>query len=127
MFLVRSSPSGGIQGHGDAALHRVHYQEGKFALANLLVALIPNDLRVCDAKYLYYLLMAKKNEYFVPLMSGTANVSLKIQDIADVNMLLPPLEEQRRIVAQIEELAAKIEEARGLRREAVEEAEKLIG
>jgi len=26
-------------GHGDAALHRVHYQEGKFALANLLIAL----------------------------------------------------------------------------------------
>jgi type I restriction enzyme, S subunit len=40
--------------------------------------------------------------------------------------LLPhPLEKQRRIVARIEELAAKIEEARGLRREAVEEAEEL--
>lgn len=39
---------------------------------------------------------------------------------------LPPLEEQRRIVARIEELAAKVEEARGLRREAMEEAEALI-
>jgi type I restriction enzyme S subunit len=38
---------------------------------------------------------------------------------------LPPLQEQRRIVARIEELAARIEEARGLRREAVEEVEKL--
>lgn len=38
---------------------------------------------------------------------------------------LPPLSEQRRIVARIEELAAKIEEARGLRREVVEEGEKL--
>jgi type I restriction enzyme S subunit len=36
-------------------------------------------------------------------------------------LVLPSLEEQRRIVARIEELAAKIEEARGLRREAVEE------
>jgi len=35
---------------------------------------------------------------------------------------LPPLDEQRRIVARIEELAAKIEEARGLRREATGEA-----
>jgi type I restriction enzyme S subunit len=35
---------------------------------------------------------------------------------------LPPLQEQRRIVARIEELAAQIEEARNLRREAVEEA-----
>lgn len=101
-------------GHGNAALHRVHYQEGKFALANLLVALHPYDSMLCSAKYLYYLLTAKKNEYFVPLMSGTANVSLKMQDIAAVEIPLPPLEEQRRIVARIEELAAKIEEARVL-------------
>ncbi len=113
-------------GHGDAALHRVHYQEGKFALANLLVALIPNNSSLCDTKYLYHLLMTKKDAYFVPLMSGTANVSLKIQDIANVEIPLPPLTEQRRIVARIEELASRIEEARGLRKEAVEETENLL-
>src|SRR3990172_7412683 len=43
-----------------------------------------------------------------------------------IEIPLPPLDEQRRIVARIEELAAKIEEARGLRRQAVEEAEALI-
>src|SRR5205807_2237025 len=79
-------------GHGDAALHRVHYQDGKFALANLLVALYPKDTSVCDAKYLYHLLMAKKDEYFVPLMLGTANVSLKEKDIANVKIPLPPCE-----------------------------------
>lgn len=36
---------------------------------------------------------------------------------------LPPLDEQRRIVARIEELAAKVEEARGLRRVAAEEVD----
>jgi type I restriction enzyme S subunit len=36
---------------------------------------------------------------------------------------LPPLSEQRRIVARIEELAARIERARGLRRQAVREVE----
>ncbi len=39
---------------------------------------------------------------------------------------LPPLSEQKRITARLEELSTKIEEARGLRREAVEEAEALI-
>src|SRR5438094_2235260 len=67
-------------GHGHAALHRVHYQDGKFALANLLLALLPKDINVCDPKYLYHLLMARKDEYFVPLMLGTANVSLKDKD-----------------------------------------------
>ena len=76
-------------GHGHAALHRVHYQEGKFALANLLVALLPKDPAQCNPKYLYYLLMAKKNELLVPLMIGTANVSLKETDIAQVEVLLP--------------------------------------
>lgn len=40
--------------------------------------------------------------------------------------LPPPLDEQRRIVARIEELAAKVEEARGLRRQSAEEAEVLL-
>lgn len=39
---------------------------------------------------------------------------------------LPPLAEQQRIVARIEALATKVEEARGLRRQAVEEAEGLV-
>jgi type I restriction enzyme S subunit len=39
----------------------------------------------------------------------------------EIEIPLPPLEEQRRIVARIAELAAKVEEARGLRREAVED------
>src|SRR5260370_16832332 len=73
-------------GHGDAALHRVHYQEGKFALANLLVALLPIDPNICYAKYLFHLFMAKKEAYFIPLMTGTPNVSLKIHNIAKVNI-----------------------------------------
>ncbi len=66
--------------------------------------------------------MARKDDLLVPLMLGTANVSLKEEDIANVEIPLPPLSEQRRIVARIEQLAAKIEEARGLRRQAEEEA-----
>jgi len=44
----------------------------------------------------------------------------------EIEIPLPPLSEQKRIVARLEELAAKIEEARGLRRQAVEEAEALF-
>lgn len=112
-------------GHGDAALHRVHYQEGKFALANLLVALLPSNPEICFAKYLYHLLMARKDELFVPLMLGTANVSLKERDIAEVEIPLPSLAEQRHIVARIEELAAQINEARALRNKSLQETEAL--
>jgi type I restriction enzyme, S subunit len=46
---------------------------------------------------------------------------IRPEQFLEINIPLPSLEEQRRIVAGIEELAARIEEARGLRREAVEE------
>jgi len=113
-------------GHGDAALHRVHYQDGKYAVANLLVALVPNDHAVCNPKYLYHLLNTKRDELLVPLMQGTANVSLKIDDIAAVEIPLPPLAEQRRIVAKIDQLAAKIAEARGLQNDAADAEERLL-
>lgn len=113
-------------GHGHASLHRVHYQEGRFALATLLVALLPKDPMRCDARYLYHLLMAKKDEYFVPLMQGTANVSLKERDIAGVQIPLPPLDEQRRIVARIEALVACIAEARVLRQATVDDMRQLL-
>ena len=58
--------------------------------------------------------LGQYQNYKVPLMQGTANVSLEEKDIASVEIPLPPLAEQRRIVARIEELAAKIHESRGL-------------
>jgi restriction endonuclease S subunit len=113
-------------GHGDAALHRVHYQDGKFALANLLVALLPKDPSVCDARYLYHVLMTRKDELLVPLMQGTANVSLKEQDIARVEISLPTLTQQQRIVAQIDELSVPIREAVALREQARIESLEII-
>jgi type I restriction enzyme, S subunit len=60
--------------------------------------------------------------------TGTTKASrnrFKEQFFLAMQIPLPPLDEQRRLVARIEALAAKIEEARGLRRLAVEEAEAL--
>ncbi len=48
---------------------------------------------------------------------GTTNrVRLVESRFLGTHILLPPLEEQRRIVARVEALAARIEEARGLRK-----------
>lgn len=49
---------------------------------------------------------------------GTTNrVRLQLERFLDIEVALPPLPEQRRIVARIEELSAKIEETRSLREE----------
>jgi type I restriction enzyme S subunit len=58
---------------------------------------------------------------------GTTNyAAIRPADVLSYKIPLPPLSEQRRIVARIEELAAKIEKARGLRRKAGEEAKALL-
>ncbi|MGD1043151.1 MAG: restriction endonuclease subunit S [Sedimentisphaerales bacterium] len=113
-------------GHGHAALHRIHYEEGKFAVANLLVALVVKDENICLPKYLYYLLDIKRDEYFVTLMKGSANVSLKLKDIANVMIPLPTISEQRRIVKKIDELASKIDLLKKLQAETEKELNALL-
>ena len=57
---------------------------------------------------------------------GTTNrVRLKEERFLALEVGLPPLAEQRRVVARIEEMAAQIHEARTLRHQAAEEAEAL--
>jgi len=96
-------------GHGHASMKRIHYQEGKFALANLLFALFPKDENVLNAKYLYYVLTPKLEDLFVPLMKGTANVSMKMSDAVNVQLPLPPLEKQLEIVEQVNNQKSIIE------------------
>lgn len=63
------------------------------------------------------------------LSSGSTPISrnrLKEDKFLSMTIPLHPIPEQRRIVEKIQELTAKIEEAKGLRREAIESAETLV-
>jgi type I restriction enzyme S subunit len=78
-----------------------------------------------DKKFLDYF---SKTPYFreqVKAQGSTNYAAIRPQHVLNYQIPLPPLSEQRRIVARIEELAAKIEEARGLRRKSVGELEAL--
>ena len=85
-------------GHGHASLNYVHYQEGKFALGTILVALTPKDETILNAQFLHLYLSRLKDIILVPLMSGAANVSLSISKIKTVEIPLPPIDEQLKIV-----------------------------
>ncbi|HAQ20361.1 MAG TPA: hypothetical protein DCR40_14195 [Prolixibacteraceae bacterium] len=93
-------------GHGHASMKRVHYQEGKFALGNILCAVIPNDEAQLNAKYLHLLLQQFKETLLVPLMKGAANVSLPMNKLADVEIEVPSLNRQLEIIA-LEEVASE--------------------
>lgn len=87
------------RGHGVASLNHVYYQEGKFALGNILCAVIPVDESVLNAKFLYYYLEYTKDYTLVPLMKGGANVSMHCSDIEKVKIPIPTIQEQVRIIS----------------------------
>lgn len=93
-------------GHGHASMKRVHYQEGKFALGNILCAVIPKEEAQLNAKYLHLFLQQFKETLLVPLMKGAANVSLPMNKLADVEIEVPSLERQLEII-ELEEEAAE--------------------
>jgi type I restriction enzyme S subunit len=94
-------------GHGHASMKRVHYQEGKFALGNILSAIIPNDEKQLHPKYLHLYLQQFKDSLLVPLMKGAANVSLPMNKLSDVEIEVPSLERQLEII-ELEEEAAEL-------------------
>ena len=79
------------------------------------------DKRQLDARYLNYLTKTPAFvDFCIRASEGTTNrLYLQESTFLAQRMLLPPLPEQRRIVARIEELAAKIEAARELRAQGV--------
>jgi type I restriction enzyme S subunit len=62
----------------------------------------------------------------VAAQGSTNYAAIRPNDVFGYTIPLPPLAEQRRIVARIEELVAKVEEAQRLRNQALEEAEAFI-
>jgi type I restriction enzyme S subunit len=77
---------------------------------------------------LNYFKTKEGREQLIKISPGSAgrNRVLSLKRIHEVMIPLPPIDEQRRIVARIEELTARIEEARELRRRAVEESGVII-
>ena len=90
------------RGHGVASIDRIYYQDGKFALGNILCAITPKDSEVLSAKFLRYYLFDKKDVLLVPLMRGGANVSLTMDSLKKVKIPIPPIADQQRIVRALD-------------------------
>ncbi|MCM8921582.1 MAG: restriction endonuclease subunit S [Candidatus Thiodiazotropha sp.] len=91
-------------GHGHASLKNVHYQEGKFALGTILVALTAKDAQELNIQFLHLYLFQLKDQVLVPLMSGAANVALSVTKIKSVEIPLPSIERQTEIVEQFKSI-----------------------
>src|SRR5258706_7785220 len=97
-------------GHGSATLKRLHYQEGKFAVGNILCAAFPISAELESARSIFEYLTAFKEELLVSKMIGTANVSLTLGKIGAVPIPIVPPTVQRR-VDELMTLCDQFEEA----------------
>jgi len=93
-------------GHGRASMNRLHYEQGKFAVGNILCAAIPIEPTLVSARFLFEYLTAYKEALLVSRMKGTANVSLTIGRIAGVPVPLVSRASQ----ARVEELMTLFDE-----------------
>lgn len=94
------------RGHGVASLNQVYYQDGKFALGNILCGVTPIDNTKLSASFLYHYLNYKKDTLLVPLMKGGANVSLTVDSLRRVKVPVPPIEVQNKIVSMLDSFVA---------------------
>jgi restriction endonuclease S subunit len=78
-------------------------------------------------KYLFYYLYSKEGqEQIRKCFVGSAQGGINRNFLKRVFIPLPPLEEQKRIVAKLDEIFSRIEKARKLREEALKEAEQIM-
>jgi type I restriction enzyme, S subunit len=146
LYTKDVKPGSGVQAkwlyrveEGDFVYNRLFAWKGSFALAtgdnagcyvsNEFPCFVIRSDRV-DGRYLWrYFSQASAWDEALGLSTGgtpTSRNRLKEDKLLEMEIPLPPLVEQRRIVARIEELAAKIDETRNMRQQAAGEAEGLI-
>ena len=113
-------------GHGHASIKRIPYIAGEFSVGSILCVCLVKQSNKLSGRYLHYYLTKNKDSLLVPLMQGSANISLKVDDIENVAIPLPPLAEQQAIVAQLDVLEDKIQQLEALLTAAEAEMERLL-
>lgn len=101
--------------------------EGDGALCTSHFFLFDVNRNKIEPRYLQAIFTANylEPQLSAPAKGTTGYAAVRPKHLLAAEIPLPPLDEQRRIVARIEALAARIAEARSLRQQAVDEAEEL--
>jgi len=76
-----------------------------FVTNNSLVIDFPIEEEILRKTYFYFLQAANKER----LVTGTAQPQVTINNAAEIELPLPPLKEQQRVVAKIEELFSELD------------------
>jgi len=125
IVIVKSSGSKKKIISGKAAMF-IADREKKILASNFVLAIRPDRKSVLP-KWLLFCLNSDSAKQFVEKIIGiTTYPNLKPQEYLKMQIPLPPIIEQLRIVKKIEELFEKIDQAKKLREEVSAETEELI-
>ena len=124
-ILVNKS-SGSSRLVGWPALFKDPKDGRMYLFSNFMLRLRPKRNILISHFLLYYLHSPIARSIYLGAQDTTSGLrNLRVRDFMNQPIPLPPLEEQRRIVARIEELMERIREARHLRQKAREDTERL--
>ena len=128
MILVRPGDlvvSGINAAKGDIAIYDPN--EGTPVAATIHYGAYEINPQRADLRFVWWMLRSHFfQELLLEYVPGGIKSELKAKRLLPIPVPLPPLAEQQQVVTQIEELAAQIREARGLRHQAAEEAAILV-
>ncbi|MBI4224976.1 MAG: restriction endonuclease subunit S [Candidatus Sungbacteria bacterium] len=97
------------------------------AIASTGFCVISPRTDVCDSQYLFLLISSREFiDKVLVHQKGASYPAVRDEDIFSLEIPLPPIGEQRKIVARLEELLGKITEAKRLRAEAQEAAQAIL-
>ncbi|WP_161939445.1 restriction endonuclease subunit S [Thermosulfurimonas dismutans] len=116
--FVLLAEDGGFYKAGEKS---AYIMRGRF-WANNHVHILKGKTSILENLFLMHYLNAID---LTPWLTGATRPKLNQNSMKKIPIPLPPLEEQRRIVARIEELMARVREARRLREEALKDTDRL--
>lgn len=111
-------------GTGKCALVR---EEQRFSLGQRVMMIRPNKDRILPRFFLHQLLSPLvQEEQIVPLSKGSASPHLNIGALKTFNLNVPPLSEQRLVVAELDALQVEVDALKRLQAETAAELDALL-
>ncbi|MCX6927933.1 MAG: restriction endonuclease subunit S [Verrucomicrobia bacterium] len=128
---VRGEPRAGdvvfVREGGGTGKCAVVQPRQRFSLGQRVMMLRPNTKRILPSFFLHQLLSPQiQEDQIAPLSKGSASPHLNIGALRRFNLVLPPLPEQHRIVAELDALQSEVDALRRLQAETAAELDALL-